>query len=198
MNNASQVLGFLTGDGIPKICAPVVESTREGILKMAEAVYKSEADIMEWRVDYYKDFHNIDETTRTLSAIKTVIKDKPLLFTFRTLHEGGEADINYNEYFALLSKAGIGADLVDVEIYRNENIKELTGLLKKHVAVIGSYHDFNGTPPTEEMAGRLIAERNEARKNKDFARADSIREELAQKGIEIKDTREGTIWKLVK
>ena len=50
----------------------------------------------------------------------------------------------------------------------------------------------------EEMAGRLIAERNEARKNKDFARADSIREELAQKGIEIKDTREGTIWKLVK
>lgn len=156
MNNASQVLGFLTGDGIPKICAPVVESTREDILRMAEAVYKSEADIMEWRVDYYKDFHNIDETTRTLSAIKTVIKDKPLLFTFRTLHEGGEADINYNEYFALLSKAGIGADLVDVEIYRNENIKELTGLLKKHVAVIGSYHDFNGTPPTEEMAGRLV------------------------------------------
>ncbi len=50
----------------------------------------------------------------------------------------------------------------------------------------------------EEMAGRLIAERNEARKNKDFAKADAIREELAQKGIEIKDTREGTIWKLVK
>lgn len=156
MNNPGRVLGFLTGDGIPKICAPVVENTREGILKMAEAVYKSEADIMEWRVDYYKDFHNIDETTRTLSAIKTVIKDKPLLFTFRTLHEGGEADISYNGYFTLLSKAGVNADLVDVEMYHSGNIKELTGLLRKHVAVIGSYHDFNGTPSTEEIADRLV------------------------------------------
>lgn len=50
----------------------------------------------------------------------------------------------------------------------------------------------------EEMAVRLIAERNEARKNKDFARADAIREELAQKGIDIKDTREGTVWKLAR
>lgn len=40
----------------------------------------------------------------------------------------------------------------------------------------------------------MIAQRKEARKNKDFARADAIREELLQKGIEIKDTREGTIW----
>lgn len=31
-----------------------------------------------------------------------------------------------------------------------------------------------------------------------ICKADAIREELAQKGIEIKDTREGTIWKLVK
>ncbi|MCX4328824.1 MAG: type I 3-dehydroquinate dehydratase [Lachnospiraceae bacterium] len=160
MNNADRILEFLTGDKIPKICAPIVESTREGILKMAGAVYNSEADIAEWRVDYYKDFHNIDETSRTLSGIKAVIKNKPLLFTFRTLHEGGEADISYNGYFKLLSTAGINADLVDVEIYRNENIKELTGLLRKHAAVIGSYHDFNGTPPAEEIAGRLVYMKN--------------------------------------
>lgn len=39
-----------------------------------------------------------------------------------------------------------------------------------------------------------IAERKEAKKAKDFARADAIREELAAKGIAIKDTREGTVW----
>lgn len=49
----------------------------------------------------------------------------------------------------------------------------------------------------EELAGKLVAERNEARKNKDFARADAIRAELLGKGIEIKDTREGTVWNVV-
>ena len=42
---------------------------------------------------------------------------------------------------------------------------------------------------------KLIQERQEARKQKDFARADQIRDELAQKGILLKDTREGVTWK---
>lgn len=41
----------------------------------------------------------------------------------------------------------------------------------------------------------LLEERKEARKNKDFARADAIRDELADWGIAIEDTREGTLWK---
>ena len=41
----------------------------------------------------------------------------------------------------------------------------------------------------------LLDERKEARKNKDFARADAIRDELADRGIAIEDTREGTLWK---
>ena len=41
----------------------------------------------------------------------------------------------------------------------------------------------------------LIAERQAARKAKDFARADEIRDELLAKGIILKDTREGVQWK---
>ena len=41
----------------------------------------------------------------------------------------------------------------------------------------------------------LIAERQAARKAKDFARADAIRDELLEKGIVLKDTREGVQWK---
>ncbi len=51
--------------------------------------------------------------------------------------------------------------------------------------------------PDDELAAYVeskIAERQEARKAKDFARADAIRAELLEKGIEIKDTREGTVW----
>ena len=40
----------------------------------------------------------------------------------------------------------------------------------------------------------LIEERTMARKNKDFARADAIRQELLDKGIVLEDTREGVKW----
>ena len=41
----------------------------------------------------------------------------------------------------------------------------------------------------------LIEERQQARKNKDFARADAIRAELLEKGIILEDTRQGVTWK---
>ena len=41
----------------------------------------------------------------------------------------------------------------------------------------------------------LIEERQQARKNRDFARADEIRDELLAKGIVLEDTREGVRWK---
>ncbi len=49
-----------------------------------------------------------------------------------------------------------------------------------------------GIDPDE--VDRLLAERNEARKSRDFARADAIRDELAAKGVSIKDTPQGTEW----
>ena len=42
---------------------------------------------------------------------------------------------------------------------------------------------------------KLIEERQTARKAKDFVRADAIRDELLEKGIILKDTREGVQWK---
>lgn len=49
----------------------------------------------------------------------------------------------------------------------------------------------------EEEVERLIQERQEARKQKAFQRADEIREELLQKGIVLEDTREGVKWKKI-
>ena len=39
-----------------------------------------------------------------------------------------------------------------------------------------------------------IEERKAAKKEKDFAKADAIRDELLSKGIVLKDTREGVVW----
>ena len=49
----------------------------------------------------------------------------------------------------------------------------------------------------EKFINEKIAERAAAKKEKDFAKADAIRDELLSKGIAIKDTREGVKWERV-
>ena len=52
-------------------------------------------------------------------------------------------------------------------------------------------------PELIEYINEQIQKRAEAKKAKDFATADAIREELLSRGVEIKDTREGVKWQLV-
>lgn len=56
---------------------------------------------------------------------------------------------------------------------------------------------INNDEVLDEDIEKLIEERNEARKNKDFNRADEIRQELLNKGIELEDTRQGVKWKRI-
>lgn len=49
----------------------------------------------------------------------------------------------------------------------------------------------------ESFIQEKIAERAAAKKEKNFARADAIRDELLARGVAIKDTREGVVWELV-
>lgn len=49
----------------------------------------------------------------------------------------------------------------------------------------------------DEEIERLIEERQQARKNKDFAKADEIRNTLLEQGIALEDTREGVKWKKI-
>jgi cysteinyl-tRNA synthetase len=49
----------------------------------------------------------------------------------------------------------------------------------------------------DEEIDQLIQDRKNARKSKDFAKADEIRNLLIEKGIVLEDTREGVKWKRV-
>lgn len=53
------------------------------------------------------------------------------------------------------------------------------------------------TLKNEDEILKLIEERNEAKKNKDYAKADQIRNDLLEKGIQLVDTKEGTTYKIV-
>ena len=93
------------------------------------------------------------------------------------------------------------AAVFDLVRYINQHTddasNELTGLfyerLKTLCDVLGIIIEKEDVLLDADIEG-LIEERNAARKKKDFARADAIRDELLEKGIQLKDTREGVQW----
>ena len=48
---------------------------------------------------------------------------------------------------------------------------------------------------TDEVIDALVAERTQAKRQRNFARADQIRNELAEKGVTIEDSKDGVRWK---
>ena len=81
----------------------------------------------------------------------------------------------------------------------NTDLKVVKGavkLLSDLTSVLGLFYKEEDDN-LDEKVEKLIKEREEARKNKDFKRADEIRDALKEMNIELKDTRNGVIWKRV-
>jgi cysteinyl-tRNA synthetase len=68
---------------------------------------------------------------------------------------------------------------------------DLLPALAEMLEVIGFEHLLQADEPVDEEALRLAAEREEARRARDFARADRARDELLARGYEVRDTPEG-------
>lgn len=159
MKKTVTVRGLTIGEGAPKICVPMVGETLHQLKEEAEHLKTLDVDIVEWRVDFFEHVENILKVENALVEIRTILADKPLIFTFRSAGEGGEREIS-TEYYFKLNKviAGTGlVDIIDVELFHNEqNVKTLIEWAHEHrVFVILSNHDFAKTPPKEEIVSRL-------------------------------------------
>ncbi|OHD54283.1 MAG: cysteine--tRNA ligase [Spirochaetes bacterium GWF1_51_8] len=138
------------------------------------------------------------------------------LFTLRNVKNSGEAD---SALTALLKtqtekfEAGIDEDLniaegmgALFELIRAVNEKmesvttalagEIIAFFEKIETVLG-FLSLGGPGELNEEDMELIAARTAAKKNKDFARADEIRKALLAKGIEVRDTPDGPVWKRI-
>jgi len=70
-----------------------------------------------------------------------------------------------------------------------QTLRELTGVLGLQLK------EKTGSSEAEAQVNALIAERSEARKQKQWARSDQIRDQLKEMGVTIEDTKDGTIWR---
>ena len=157
--NPVVVRNVAIGEGIPKICVPIVGKTREEILEAAKNILPIGADVVEWRVDWYEDIFDFEKVEETAKQLREVLGEMPILFTFRTSKEGGEKEIEPEVYVELNKRAAATGliDLVDVEAFTGDAfVKEVIDAAHESgVVVVASNHDFDKTPDKEEIVKRL-------------------------------------------
>ncbi|MEH7083880.1 type I 3-dehydroquinate dehydratase [Neobacillus drentensis] len=147
------------GEGIPKICVPLVGETIIQLKEEAGFLKNIDLDLVEWRVDFFEHVEEIEKVKEALMEVRSILPDTPLIFTFRSHKEGGNKEVSTSFYFELnktIVETGL-VDIIDVELFNDEN--EVKKLIEdahaKNVFVIISNHDFEKTPSKDEIVTRL-------------------------------------------
>src|SRR2546429_1529091 len=83
---------------------------------------------------------------------------------------------------------------IDCHTLRADDLRELLSALERINSVLNIFDDEQPVMLDAEIQS-LIDGRQEARRRRDFARADEIRDQLAERGITLEDTKDGVRWK---
>jgi cysteinyl-tRNA synthetase len=94
--------------------------------------------------------------------------------------------------FELIREANAALDAERVGTGNKASLLAMLDDVDQHLDVIRAEE-----PGLAEEVERLIAEREEARKARDFVRADRIREDLRRRGIALEDSKDGVRWRRV-
>jgi len=159
MKKVVKIKAVSIGEGLPKICVSMVGETILELVEEANYLKELQIDVVEWRVDFFKEVMNIDRVKQALQAIRKILVHKPIIFTFRSSKEGGQKEVSA-EFYLELNKSIAETKLVeviDVELFNSEkDVKELVEIAHVNgVSVIISNHDFHKTPEKEEIISRL-------------------------------------------
>jgi cysteinyl-tRNA synthetase len=78
----------------------------------------------------------------------------------------------------------------------DEQLKSAQAMLRELTGVLGlQLKEKTGSSDVEAQVNALIAERNEARKQKQWALSDQLRDKLKELGVTIEDSKDGTKWR---
>ena len=160
--------------------AELMEASKNGLERIRNA-----ADNLRYMMEQAK------EESMTDAEKDNLTKTKEFVTSFETAMED---DFNTADAIAAIFDLVKYANTTATAEGSREYAKALYDLLVKLTDVLGLIVDKKEEILDDEIEA-LIAERQAARKEKNFARADEIRDELAAKGIVLLDTREGVKWK---
>lgn len=132
---------------IPAIAVPVARRDVAGSVAGAVAAREGGAQLIEWRLDAL-DPAELAVAAEQLPALRAEA-GAPVLATYRSRLEGGPGNLDDDAYGDLLeSLVAAGADAIDIELTRGEEV--ILGPVRlaheAGITVVGSSHDFSGTP----------------------------------------------------
>lgn len=144
----------------------------------------------------------LDRLYRLKKRLGEVEASKPEGRFLERFLEGLRDDMNISKALSAVDEMIAGAN---EELDSQPKDKALKAAIAGNLAAIESllgigaktavdYFQMGVAPEEKREIERLIAERLEAKKSKDFARADSLRDQLSERGIALLDTPQGTIW----
>ena len=149
------------------ICVPIVGPMMEDILSQVQEAVQAKVDLIELRPDMWmKGFHIVEEAyiptiVNLVGQLRSKYADMPMLFTWRTLAEGGEAPLSSEKYRNLLQAIVDQnlVDAVDVELfaYSNEIGNSMKQAHQQGIQTVMSYHNFQSTPDLDTL--HIYAER---------------------------------------
>jgi len=138
--------GVVLGEGMPKICVPVMGADVQALAQAAHRACRAQADLIELRIDSLSPMPDVKLALEACRAVREAAPDTPLLFTLRTARDGGPADADVQAYEALLCAvcAAQAADAIDCELSAGEAAfrRVVRAAHESGVAVVGSSHEF--------------------------------------------------------
>lgn len=158
--NTVRIQNVILGAGIPKVCVPVMGKDLREWTGAATAA-REQADLIELRLDSVSPELDADRVRQACRVVREKAQGSALLATMRTSRDGGAGDGDAERYETLLVMLARErlCDALDVELSVGEAAFARIAQ-EAHAAgvpVVGSYHDFGGTPENAEMLARLHA-----------------------------------------
>ena len=153
--------GRKLGGETPLICTPLVGRSRERILAEAANVVAKKPDVIEWRVDYFEAIGDTPAVLDVARALRAAVGELPIIFTRRSIKEGGEPiGIGDEEVVRLYDAVGASGfvDFLDFEMGNDpEHVRRVVADAHGHgTRVILSYHNFGYTPGVEFLVQRFL------------------------------------------
>jgi len=155
------VRGRKLGGETPLICTPLVGRTRGRVLAEAASVVAKRPDVIEWRVDFFDGIGDTAAVLDTGRALRAAAGDTPIIFTRRSIKEGGEPIAIGDEEVVRLYDAVGASGLVDFLDFEMSNdagqVKSVRESARRHgTRVILSYHNFGYTPGLDFLVQRFL------------------------------------------
>ena len=152
--------GFIGENDQPMICVPLVGRNYEGLHSELKDVLRKNPDLLEWRADFYEGITDQNDVVALARRFKKLAGDIPMIFTLRSSREGGHpTSLTDPEAIDLIAAVCVKTDVeyVDCELsHFAQDIKGLRKIASEHkTRIITSFHDFNGTPPREELLAKF-------------------------------------------